>query len=91
VPLFKGGWLLALTSALKEAVGKASKQYRSVVTARKLGIPEGTWTKKEGVEVTLNVKLFCWWSRAAKEQRIIEAKTNAITALFRAGCIILRL
>jgi hypothetical protein len=38
VPFVKGAWLALLT--LKEAVGKASKQYWSVVIARKLGIPE---------------------------------------------------
>jgi hypothetical protein len=37
VPFVKGAWLALLT--LKD-VGKASKQYWSVVIARKLGIPE---------------------------------------------------
>jgi hypothetical protein len=39
----------------------------------------------------LKAKLFCWCSNAAKENRIIEANENPITALFNAGFIILRL
>ena len=36
----------------------------------------------------LNVKLFCWYIKAAKETKTIEANTNAIIALFSAGCIV---
>jgi hypothetical protein len=77
VELLKGDWLLAVTLALK-VVGKASKQYGSVVTARRLG----------DVGETLNVKLFCCCIKAAKATKTIEANTNAIIALFSAGCIV---
>ena len=67
-----------LMSAVKEAVGKASREYGFVV-------------KQEGSAAPVNVKVLCWLSRAAKEQSRMVAKANANNVLFSAGCKFLRM
>jgi hypothetical protein len=47
---------------------------------------EYTWTRQGEVLVTLNVKLFCCCSKAAKETIMIVAKANAMIALFSVKC-----